>query len=140
MILCINYKRIQGFNGFFYNIFQILINKSIFRNFVFEHFKGKNIKLRLLPSKLALFLQPLKYLYFYDRTMINQNVIPSLQISIVLCILKQRINLYKNPTIHTQGPGNRGGRGARAPLELRFYRVKIFKMRKISFSILVGPP
>ena len=36
------------------------------------------------------------------------------------------------------GPG--GSRGARPPLELRFYRVKIFKVDKISFVVLVGPP
>ena len=33
------------------------------------------------------------------------------------------------------GPG-----GAGPPLELRFYRVKIFKVGKISFFVLVGPP
>ena len=36
------------------------------------------------------------------------------------------------------GPGGAGG--ARAPLELRFYRVKIFKMGKISFFYYSGPP
>ena len=35
------------------------------------------------------------------------------------------------------GPWDQGGR---APLELRFYRVKIFKMGKISFFLLFGPP
>ena len=33
------------------------------------------------------------------------------------------------------GPG-----GAGPPLELRFYRVKIFKIGKISFFLLFGPP
>ena len=42
--------------------------------------------------------------------------------------------------IYRQGPGNRGAGGPGPPQKLRFYRVKIFKMRKISFSILVGPP
>ena len=36
------------------------------------------------------------------------------------------------------GPG--GARGAGPPLELRFYRVKFFKVGKISFFVLVGPP
>ena len=40
---------------------------------------------------------------------------------------------------YVQGPRNRGAWGPGA-LELRFYRVKIFKMGKISFSILVGSP
>ena len=35
-------------------------------------------------------------------------------------------------------PGGPGGPGP--PLELRFYRVKIFKIGKISFFVLLGPP
>ena len=45
-----------------------------------------------------------------------------------------RISTYPGPW----EPGGPGGPGP--PLKLRFYRVKIFKMRKISFFILVGPP
>ena len=33
-----------------------------------------------------------------------------------------------------------GGAGPRPPLGLRFYRVKIFKIGKISFFVLLGPP
>ena len=33
-----------------------------------------------------------------------------------------------------------GTGGGQAPLELRFYRVKIFKIGKISFFVLLGPP
>ena len=58
-------------------------------------------------------------------------MIPGLILSYLLR-LNQTFDLkYK------QTPGNRGGW---APLELRFYRVKIFKMDKISFSLLFGPP
>ena len=39
---------------------------------------------------------------------------------------------------YAQAPGTRGA--AAHPLELRFYRVKIFKVGKISFFVLVGPP
>ena len=35
-------------------------------------------------------------------------------------------------------PGGPGGPGP--PLELRFYRVKIFKIGEISFFVLLGPP
>ena len=35
-------------------------------------------------------------------------------------------------------PGGPGGPGP--PLEIRFYRVKIFKIGKISFFVLLGPP
>ena len=43
--------------------------------------------------------------------------------------------------IYTQAPGTRGSRGGPCPpLELRFYRVKIFKMGKISFFYYSGPP
>ena len=40
----------------------------------------------------------------------------------------------------TRGLGTGGAGGARAPLELRFYRVKILKIGKISFFVLLGPP
>ena len=39
-----------------------------------------------------------------------------------------------------RGLGTGGAGGARAPLELRFNRVKIFKIGKISFFVLLGLP
>ena len=39
-----------------------------------------------------------------------------------------------------RGLGNGGAGGAWAPLELKFYRVKFFKIGKISFFVLLGPP
>ena len=50
------------------------------------------------------------------------------------------IEMYKIAYVcaGTWEPGGPGG--ACAPLEFGFYRVKIFKMDKISFSLLFGPP
>ena len=49
-------------------------------------------------------------------------------------------NKIKKSSSMPRGLGTGGAGGARAPLELRFYRVKIFKIGKISFFVLLGPP
>ena len=49
--------------------------------------------------------------------------------------------LGQNEYFYVQAPGNRGGRGGPCPpLEFGFYIVRIFKMDKILFSLLFGPP
>ena len=52
---------------------------------------------------------------------------------LALCIL-----LWLELIFRHLGPG--GVRGGRAPLELRFYRVKIFKVGKISFLYYTSSP
>ena len=50
-------------------------------------------------------------------------------------LISARISLYV-----FSGAWDQGGRGARAPLESRIYRVKFLKIGKISFFLLVRTP
>ena len=55
--------------------------------------------------------------------------------------LKSESERVKNKEYIFSGAAEPGGpRGPGPPLELRFYRVKIFKIGKISFFVLLGPP
>ena len=48
------------------------------------------------------------------------------------------LHIEINGMVRGVGPGGPGGPGP--PLESRIYSVKILKIGKISFSLLVGPP
>ena len=77
----------------------------------------------------------------YRLVLIKDNVCIQINILVVMIdfpYTKSDSSQIRNFISHYQGPGNRGGPGP--PLELRFYRVKIFKIGKISFFVLLGPP
>ena len=63
------------------------------------------------------------------------------QILLYICKIKlQVLNHFGLMYAMCRGPGPGGAGGAWPPLELGIYRVKILKIRKISFFLLVRPP